>query len=536
VVCHDLQDAVEALETCSPERVQTQTQDAVDPPIVFMFPGQGTQYVNMAAGLYHTEPIFKEVVDHCCKVAKPQLGLDLCTVLFPAEREADTAAKQLTQTWITQPALFVIEYALAKLWASWGVRPQAMIGHSIGEYVAACLANVFSPDDALSLVVTRGRMMQSVAGGAMLSVVLSEDAVRPLLSEQLAVAAVNGPANCVVSGPAAEILKLELVLQSQGIDNRRLHVSHAFHSASMDAVLDSFTEQVQAIRLNAPEVPFISNLTGTWITDAEARSAAYWTAHLRHTVRFGPGLAELLQDPARAFLEVGPGTSLNQLLRQQTTWSSKRVGLASLRSLRDRETDEQFVQRTLGKLWLAGARFDWGGFYAREERRHLSLPAYPFERQRYWVEPQRSIRRTETGENGSHAVQEIDDSLSPLHYRPELPVNYQPPGNEIERKLAMIWQQLLGIEPVGSNDDFFELGGHSLLATQVATRIRSAFNIELAVGTLFELPTIRKLAPLILTKLCERTEAEELEQMLAAIRNLSAIEVQSMLAAERVVH
>jgi acyl transferase domain-containing protein len=376
-------------------------------------------------------------------------------------------------------------------------------------------------------------MMQSVAGGAMLSVVSSEDALTPLLSEQLAVAAVNGPSNCVVSGPTGGIEKLELVLQSRGIDHRRLHVSHAFHSASMDAILDSFTEQVQAIRLNAPEVPFISNLTGTWITEAEARSAAYWTAHLRHPVRFSAGLTELLQDPARVFLEVGPGASLNQLLRQQKTWTGKRVGLASLRSVRDRETDEQFVQRALGKLWLAGARIDWGGFYAQEDRRHLSLPAYPFERQRYWVEPQRSIKRTEISENGSHAVQQIDDSL---HYRPELAVSYQPAGNEIERKLALIWQQLLGIESIGSNDDFFELGGHSLLATQVATRIRSAFNIELPVGTLFELPTIRKLAPLIFTKLCERTEAEELEQMLAAIRNLSALEVQSMLAAERAVH
>src|SRR6185503_13623927 len=353
-------------------------------------------------------------------------------------------------------------YALARLWISWGVRPQAMIGHSIGEYVAACLANVFSLEDALTLVAMRGRLIQSVAGGSMLSVVLAEDEVRPLLSEELTVAAVNGPTNCVIAGPTAEIARLELLLQSKKIAHRRLHVSHAFHSAMMDPILESFTEQIQAIKLTAPEIRYVSDLTGTWVTDAEATSPAYWTAHLRHTVRFADGLSELLKEPARIFLEVGPGTTLNQLLRQQKSWTNDRVALASLRSAQDNKPDEMLLQRTLGRLWLAGARIDWTGFYVAEKRRRLPLPGYAFERQRYWVEPKRRNQKSGRSDfqlsvepdasNGSHGVEEVQITSEPiptLHARPDLPTGYRLPSNEVERKLAKIWERLLGIEPVG---------------------------------------------------------------------------------------
>ena len=267
----------------------------------------------------------------------------------------------------------------------WGIRPEAMIGHSVGEYVAAALAGVFSLEDALSLVAARGRLMQDLPGGAMLAVTLGEEEIRPLLGGKLSLAAVNGPSLCVVSGTEAAVAALESRL-AKGIGRRRLHTSHAFHSAMMDPVLEPFEEHLRRLNLKPPKIPFISNVTGTWITAAEATDPAYWAGHLRRTVRFADGIREMLRDPDRILLEVGPGTTLCTLARQQSG-KDGRVPLATVRHPRDAQPDEAFILNTLGKLWLAGVRVDWPGFYASERRRRLPLPTYPFERQRYWIEP-----------------------------------------------------------------------------------------------------------------------------------------------------
>jgi acyl transferase domain-containing protein/aryl carrier-like protein len=294
---------------------------------------------------------------------------------------------ELDQTWLAQPALFVIEYALAQLWLSWGVRPQAMIGHSIGEYVAACLAGVLSLEDTLTLVVARGRLMQRMTAGAMLAVSLPDQELQPLLGDQLALAAVNGPSRCVASGPSDALEALERRLVERGVDCRRLHTSHAFHSAMMDSMLVQFTEQVKRVTLKPPTIPYLSNLTGTWITPEEATDPHYWARHLRQTVRFADGLRELLHDPKRILLEVGPGQTLATLARQHPDKTPAHVVQASLRHPQEQQSDVAFLLNTLGQLWLAGLRLDWSSVYVHERRRRLPLPTYPFERQRYWVDP-----------------------------------------------------------------------------------------------------------------------------------------------------
>ncbi len=390
--------------------VFTHSQELKERPVVFMFSGQGAQYVNMALEVYQTELTFRESVDFCSEYLKPLLGLDLRGVLYPnlkispnshtenvkknhsEAQNLEEATLQINQTAITQAALFVIEYALAKLWMEWGVRPDAMIGHSIGEYVAACLAGVFSLEEALSLVAVRGQMMQKMPGGTMLAVPLSEDQVQ--LGPGLSLAAVNAPGSCVVSGITEAVSALEKQLTEQGVECRRLHTSHAFHSEIMAPILAPFTKRVAQINLCRPKIPYLSNVTGNWITAAEATEPSYWAKHLRQTVRFADGIQQLLQqNSARILLEVGPGRTLTSLAKRfqvadKTDKTAKVVlSLSSLRHPQDNQSDVAFLLNTVGKLWLHGGPVDWCGFYAHEHRCRLSLPTYPFERQRYWIDP-----------------------------------------------------------------------------------------------------------------------------------------------------
>ncbi|HEY0512849.1 MAG TPA: amino acid adenylation domain-containing protein [Thermoanaerobaculia bacterium] len=389
LLCRDLEDAVRTLESRDPERILTARQEAGDRPVVFLFTGQGSQYPNMGRGLYDGEPTFRGEVDRCCDLLRPHLGLDLREVLFPPPEGEAAAAERLRQTALAQPALFVVEYALATLWMQWGVRPQAMLGHSIGEYVAACLAGVFSLRDALALVAARGRLMQRLPGGSMLAVPLPEAEVLPLLGGELSLAAVNRPSLCVVAGPTPAVEALREELAARGIEGRPLHTSHAFHSAMMEPILAPFADRVRKVRLSSPHLPYLSNVTGTWIRPEEATDPEYWTAHVRSAVRFADGAAELLREPNRVFLEVGPGNVLTTLVRQHPARTPAQAVLPSLRHPREAADDDAFLLGTLVRLWLAGVEVDWSGFYAHERRRRVPLPTYPFQRQRYWVEPRK---------------------------------------------------------------------------------------------------------------------------------------------------
>jgi acyl transferase domain-containing protein/acyl carrier protein len=387
VVCRDAGEAVEALEGRAHGRVWTGAEGEAKPSVVFMFSGQGTQYPGMGAELYETEPTFREQVDYCAKALTPHLGRDLRDLLLQRGVDAEEAALALRQTALAQPALFVVEYALARLLMEWGVRPDAMIGHSLGEYVAACLAGVFTLDDALALIAARGRLMQQMPAGSMLGVRLTQREAQSLTSDTLALAAVNAPSQCVLSGPTEAVEALQSRLAEQGVDCRLLHTSHAFHSGMMEPILAPFVERVKAVKLKPPQVPFVSNLTGTWITDEEATDPRYWARHLRQTVQFAKGVEELLREPGRVLLEVGPGQTLGTLARQQPDGSGRQQALSTLRAAHEKRSDVEFLLGTLGRLWVGGVQPDWAGFYKHERRRRVPLPTYPFERESYWVEP-----------------------------------------------------------------------------------------------------------------------------------------------------
>ncbi|MEH2447430.1 MAG: SDR family NAD(P)-dependent oxidoreductase [Nostoc sp.] len=407
LVCENIEDATSALQVQDPQRVFTNLLEAGDRPIAFMFPGQGAQYVDMGKELYQTEPIFQEQVDLCCQLLQPHIGLDLRSLIYPSESESEAAAQKLQQTDITQPALFVIEYALAQLWMLWGISPDAMIGHSIGEYVAACLAGVMSLEDALALVAARGRLMQQLPSGAMLSVPLPEEEVKALLDEKLSLAASNAPSLCVVSGTHDAIDAFQNKLQDQGIDCRRLHTSHAFHSQMMEPILEAFQKEVSKVKLHPPKITFVSNVTGNRITVEQATDPNYWAKHLRQTVQFAAGISTLLQEPNYILLEVGPGHTLCSFTKKHLD----SPGLSSLRHPQEKQSDVTFVLNTLGKLWLYGVEVDWSRFYTHEHRHRLPLPTYPFERQRYWIEPEKLSPSTKGHLQRSVSASELWKSL-----------------------------------------------------------------------------------------------------------------------------
>lgn len=354
-------------------------------PIIFLLTGQGSQSVGMLRELYDTEPVFRGHLDYCCDRLRISLRLDLRTVLYPEAGKAAEAEELLQQTRLAQPAIFSVDYALAKLWMHWGVQPAALLGHSLGEYVAACLAGVFSLDDALDLVAERGRLMQSVPRGAMLSVPLGRDALGQL-EAGLSLATVNSPDLSVVSGPFEAIDRYADTLKKKGIESQRLRTSHAFHCAMMDSILEPFVSRMAAITLQPPNIPIQSNLTGTWLTPEQAADPAYWGRHLRNAVLFSDSVSELLKDQEYAFLEVGPGRTLTSLVRRLLPKGHTRVLLSSLPHPDDQVSDAQSVLTVLGRLWASGVEVDWQSFQEGEPNRRVALPAYPFERRRFCAE------------------------------------------------------------------------------------------------------------------------------------------------------
>ncbi len=501
LLCNNISDAVNTLESINTDRVYTSYQEPKQQSIIFMFPGQGSQYVNMALELYKFEATFRKHIDICAELLKPHLGVDLRDILYPAVSESENARHKLSTTSIAQPALFVVEFALAQLWIEWGIHPNAMIGHSLGEYVAACLADVLNLEDALTLVAARGRLMQQVPTGAMLSIVISEEEILPFLaSSELSLAANNAPRLCVVSGAEHHITQLEQQMNDENITCRRLHVSHAFHSNSMDLILETFTRLVSKIKLSSPQIPYISNVTGTWITASQATDPNYWSKHLRQTVRFMEGIQTLTQAQNTILLEVGSGSTLSTLAKLTVEKSTASNVLYSISHPLDQQSDITLLLNTLGQLWLRGININWSKLYTHEQRHRISLPTYPFEQQRYWINPpainyshQMESKQKKEGTCSS------DINNTSLYSRPNLHNNYVAPHSEIEQKIAEIWQNLLGVNQIGIHDNFFDLGGNSLITTQFITLVLNTFDVELPQRSLFESPTIAKLAEIVNT-------------------------------------
>ncbi|WP_326821534.1 type I polyketide synthase [Streptosporangium sp. NBC_01756] len=414
VVVSDVADAVAAL--ADPRRTLSGSAARRTPQLAFLFSGQGSQYAGMGAELYRTEAVFRDAVDECAEILLPELGEDIRELMFGTGEEA---GERLRQTALTQPALFTVEYALARFWRSLGAEPAGMIGHSIGEYVAATVAGVFSLPGALRLVAARGRLVQGLPAGSMLAVQLDPDEVGPLLPDDVSVAGVNGPGTCVVAGPSASIGELAALLEEEGVGRMPLRTSHAFHSAMMDPILGEFHALVAATERSAPSLPFLSNVTGTWITAAEATDPSYWARHLREPVRFGDCVANLLADGDWIMIECGPGRQLAGLAKAQVATGAV-APLASLPGPAD-GGDLRVLSAAFGTLWVNGVALGEFG----EPGHRISLPTYPWERRRAWIDP--DPQGAFVGGVANHAPEEEKDL--PLERWFSAPVWRQaPPG------------------------------------------------------------------------------------------------------------
>jgi acyl transferase domain-containing protein/acetyltransferase-like isoleucine patch superfamily enzyme len=467
--------------------------DAGHPPVAFMFPGQGSQYVDMGLRLYQGEPLFRQVVDHCAATLSAELGCDLRNLLFPDAASAERARESLDSTRFTQPAIFVLSYALASLYRRWGIEPSAFIGHSIGEFVAATLCGVMELDDALRLVAARGRLMQALPSGSMLSVRLPMEALVQRLPAGVDLAAENGPQLCVVAGPSPRVAALRDELSAEGVACRMLRTSHAFHSSMMDPAVEPFLRVVEGVRLSPPQLPFVSTVTGDWIGASQATDPAYWARHLRSPVQFSKAVRVLLQDSARVLLECGPRHTCAALALQQGPARPGRI-IASMPDSAEPDDEYPSVLLALGSLWLNGCTIDWSAYHERETRRRRALPTYPFQRRRFWIEPGNTVSFGVAGAGTQPSVTVLEQGeTSRVTDAPA-----RDAGSEQDRTTAsvvMLLEELLGHRLDGFDEDarFIALGLDSLLLTQLARGVRTRLGFEVTFRQLSERLSTTKL-------------------------------------------
>lgn len=440
--------------------------------VIFMFPGQGSQYPEMGMDLYQNEPVFSTAVTECITLLQGTIHENLLQIMYPELPDSELYEK-IKQTINAQPAIFILEYAMAKLWMSWGIQPEVLIGHSIGEFVAAHLAGIFSLKDALILISERARLVNGVSKGSMLSVRLPADQLGELLPEGLSIAAINSYKLCVVAGPDKLINKFSDDLSEKGIPSRLLVTSHAFHSSMIDEVIAPFEAVVRSIKLNAPIKPLISTVTGNWMTEAEATDPNYWAQHLRKTVRFADGLDTLLEDENRLFLEVGPGNILATLTRQHTT--GKNVAIISGFEKTENLNESYSLLKAQGQLWLNGIELNWNAVYQGQNRKTIDLPTYAFDHKQHWLEPATIINKSEAAAN-AFVQQNTITQTTPM--RKDILIN----------KLKEIFEDAAGIEIDAANIglNFIEIGFDSLSLTQIATNLKKTFNIPVTFRKLFE--------------------------------------------------
>ncbi len=489
--CKDRSGALEALNVRRNQKAAPRPASGFN-GVAFMFPGQGSQHVGMGRELYDSEPLFRREIDECCEVLRPLLGRDLRTILYPAPDRAETAGNELAQTSLTQPALFIIEYALARLLMSWGVQPTAMIGHSLGEYTAATIGGSFDRDTALTLIARRAALMQAMPPGKMLAVKAQAAGLASLLTGDLSIAAYNAPALVVVSGGQAEMDAFAQELTAQSIAYRALSTSHAFHSSMMDPIVGAFEELVRAARPRPPKQPWISCLTGRLITEAQASDPAYWARQLRQAVRFSEGVGELLAT-SLPLVEVGPGRALTTLARQHGARKSAQPVVPTLPADNSETNELETTLQTIGHLWSAGCQIDWKTFNDGRRRRRISLPAYAFERTRHWIDPptlgsQPSHSFTQMG---SVTVPAPEDFHQPNGPAPQPLVEVTPAmanNDAIHDSLRQLFSELSGLEPstLDPATSFFELGLDSLILTQAAGAVNKRFGVKIKFRELLE--------------------------------------------------
>ncbi|MFE3838036.1 type I polyketide synthase [Pseudogemmobacter sonorensis] len=388
IVAESHEEAARLLEGADPRRVFNHDLLGLNPEVVFMFPGGGAQYAGMARDLYETEPVFADWMDRGLSVLAPRLDYDLRALWLPSEPARVAADEALKRPSVQLPLIMITEFALARLYESWGVRPAALVGHSMGENTAAALAGVMSFEDCIGLVHLRGRLFDRIPAGGMLSVPLSEADLRPWLSGDLDLASVNAPGLCVVSGPDADLTALAEGLLAEGIETRRVAIDIAAHSRMLEPILAEFGDYLRGIVLKPPVLPVISNRSGKPLTGAEATDPGYWLGHLRNTVNFRACMEELTAVPGRVYLEMGPGRALSSLA--QANGVAQGQVIAALRHPEQRIGDDAWHVGTIVRLWACGVAVDWAPIWGGARRQRVPLPGYAFQRKPYFIEPGRS--------------------------------------------------------------------------------------------------------------------------------------------------
>jgi amino acid adenylation domain-containing protein len=501
IVCSNREGAIRALGPMADRTSIAGVPEFGSRAIAFMFSGGGTQHVNMGRDLLGFAPVYRDELDRCFEIIRPTH--DIRAALFPDVAHTDAAAALLEQPSWGLPALFAVQYALARQWMAWGVRPDALIGHSMGEYTAACLAGVMSLEDALALVMLRGRLFETLPPGEMLGVPLPESAVRPFLGDALAIAAINAPSSCVVSGPPDALAVFTRVMADDGVECRRLHIAVAAHSPMVDPILGEFERFSKSITLSAPTIPIVSNATGSVLGAEEARSSRYWSHHLRGTVRFFDGVSTLLAEPNRVLLEVGPGQTLCGFARQHPSNAAGQVVQASMRQAKEQTSDVIALQQAVGRLWVSGVPVDWSAYSAAQGCLRIALPSYPFEPRRHLIEPSSGLPRTDIQHT---AVAPPTVTVLP-HMSEVKPVvtnlSVAPARSRAERiceRLVELLHKLSGlaIADIDPKASFLEMGFDSLFLTQASLRFKSEFKVRITFRQLFEdAPTLEALTSYI---------------------------------------
>ncbi|MFB7780987.1 type I polyketide synthase [Streptomyces bauhiniae] len=502
-------DTARAAAALGAEGLAGGTAEPTGRPVAFMFPGQGGQDVGMAAELYAHEPVFRRSLDDISEMAAGPLEMDLRDVLFPdSERERAAAAERMGSMAVGQPAVFAVQYALARLLVSLGVRPRAVVGHSLGAYAAGCLAGVFSLPDAVRLVVERGRLLDSLPAGGMAAVRLPESEVTPLLPPGLSVGAVNGPGQCTVTGPADLVARFARQQADRQVETRLLRIATAGHSALVEPIMKRFAGILSDLELSDPRLPMVSDTTGEWAGLDALRSVDYWVNHLRRPVRFGQALTTLFDSSELALLDIGPGRTLATLAQQHPGYDGCLVAHASPHPA-EATSDRTTLLRAVGRLWASGANVDLGALHSGELRRRVALPTYPFERRHYLVPPT-GPARTASGAAGHTTAPSTDsparkanlgtlpggaeEGYSPGRHRPrgtgeghgqdeqrtpEAAKDHQDKYEVLEAVLDA-FRNALGIPDVEPHDGFLDLGGDSLLAAKLAAWAAAEFQVPVA--------------------------------------------------------
>jgi malonyl CoA-acyl carrier protein transacylase len=481
LVCRGREDALATLAEPRPQRAPSSQVTGAPRTTVLLLPGIGDHYVGMADGLYQGCQTFREEVDRCAEILEPLLGVDIRQLIYPASQGWKQTAQakgidlkrmlghsadgppdpdtiRLSTTLYSQPALFTIEYAMARQWAAFGVTPGAMIGHSMGEYVAACLAGVLSLADALRLIAVRAKLVNELPQAVMLAVMLPEAELLPQLPADISVSLINGPSHCVIAGPPDSVAALERTLSERGVIARRVQNGHAFHTRLMEPVASAFEQEVRKVSLSAPQIPYISNVTGAWITAADATDPTYWVRHLTRTARFSEALHEMWQLPEPVMVECGPGRTLTILANQHPERKGPlRGAISSIRQRYENETDLQVLLAATGRAWLAGTAIRWRGLPPD----NISFGSPPSS---VWSAP--PVVSPPKGAATGAPIAASQDEIAPAADDAGI--------SKREQELLAIWSRALGREDIAVNESFGALGGDSLSSIAVIMEMKRA--------------------------------------------------------------